>query len=269
METPMPPKEDPTLAATDIASSEKPVETSEPPVFLGNIHPPVAASLTSTHPASNAPKPAVPVSNAPKPAVPVQSSQPPKVSVSKAPKPTVPSTSVQKPVAASSSGQKTRKTEPRVARTPPEKAVTNKTPTPSKTASKPETVKAAKVVPKNKTISEKTEASEATAKSAKLLTTYRARLSSRDHANSAGVKLGKAIQVLQQDRANYHLRPKLRDNEDEMDKLFTSKKARRQMKKYWSESKVSKTVQQLIMSGTPVVEVSVWDDGSMTVVVVE
>jgi hypothetical protein len=64
-------------------------------------------------------------------------------------------------------------------------------------------------------------------KTKKNVVTYRARISRRDHYNLSGMKLKGALYILHQDRANYHLGR--RDKEDEGESLFITKEARKRM----------------------------------------
>lgn len=82
---------------------------------------------------------------------------------------------------------------------------------------------------------------------------YRTRLSAADHVGAQGTPLVNAGLVLQQDRANFH-RYRRRDPEDQTDRVFRNAAERGFMPRYLQ---IPPAVAQQIMTGTPLVEVSV------------
>jgi|UniRef100_UPI0037831CB1 hypothetical protein len=89
---------------------------------------------------------------------------------------------------------------------------------------------------------------------------YRARLSARDHANSAGAPLKKVLDVLRQDRANVH-RGTHRDTEDDVDVFFPTAENREGMARMPLRVIGGAKAEAAILNGTPVVEVQVSKDG--------
>lgn len=89
---------------------------------------------------------------------------------------------------------------------------------------------------------------------------YRARLSARDHVNSAGAPLKKVLEVLRQDRANVH-RGTHRDTEDDVDVFFPSAENREGMAQMPLRVIGGAKAEAAILNGTPVVEVQVSNDG--------
>lgn len=89
---------------------------------------------------------------------------------------------------------------------------------------------------------------------------YRARLSARDHANSAGVPLKKVLEVLRQDRANVH-RGTHQDTEDDVDGFFATAENREGMAQMPLRVIGGAKAEAAILNGTPVVEVKVVNDG--------
>ena len=86
---------------------------------------------------------------------------------------------------------------------------------------------------------------------------YVARLSDADHYNSQGVRLRRMIDILRQDRANYH-RLGIGDQEDDNDPWFADFRARKQM----SRMRIVpigigyRSLRRTILFGTPLVEVT-------------
>lgn len=91
-------------------------------------------------------------------------------------------------------------------------------------------------------------------------TSYRARLSAQDHANSAGVMLKKVLEVLRQDRANVH-RGTHRDTEDDVDAYFTTAESREGMAQMPLRVVGGAKAEAAILNGNPVVEVKIINDG--------
>lgn len=91
---------------------------------------------------------------------------------------------------------------------------------------------------------------------------YVARLSAQDHISSNGAKLSDVASILRQDRANYH-KFKKRDADDQTDDFFTSAKNRELIESYfnnvYSGDPMSAKDKQAILSGTPLVRVSLVD----------
>jgi type III secretory pathway component EscR len=91
---------------------------------------------------------------------------------------------------------------------------------------------------------------------------YEARLSAQDHTTSNGAKLSDVASILRQDRANYH-KFKKRDADDQTDNFFSSAKNRVLIDSYfknvYSGNPMSAKDKQAILSGTPLVRVSLVD----------
>lgn len=85
---------------------------------------------------------------------------------------------------------------------------------------------------------------------------YRARLSAADHHSTDGSVLRAAALVIRQDRYNYHV-ARRRDAEDEGDPLLGAK-AKRAKLQGWLAGRISADVEQRILDGTPLVEVSIF-----------
>ena len=97
---------------------------------------------------------------------------------------------------------------------------------------------------------------------------YKARLSEKDHSNSSGQRLNTVGAILRQDRANFHTF-NIRDAEDESDKVFKNKEARVNIESAVKRAKISKTTEEAILNGTPVVQVKIVDGGIMEVTLIE
>ena len=93
---------------------------------------------------------------------------------------------------------------------------------------------------------------------------FEARLSVKDHYNSAGKKLTSVAAIIQQDRANYHKFNK-RDPEDQGDGMFSSAKARAKLGTELTKVKISKSLRKKILEGTPLIWVGMDDDGSIDI----
>lgn len=89
---------------------------------------------------------------------------------------------------------------------------------------------------------------------------YRARLSAGDHQNSAGTPLTSAIEILRQDRANFHKGNG--DNEDKTDAVFSSLQNRNAMEslRLLPVGASRSAWEKAIVNGTPLVEVRVSED---------
>lgn len=96
---------------------------------------------------------------------------------------------------------------------------------------------------------------------------YRARLSARDHVNSSGAELKKVIDILRQDRANVH-RGIHRDPEDQTDDRFASAEAREQLASMTARVRGGADAAVRIVSGTPVVDVTI-SEGAVQVEIVK
>lgn len=86
--------------------------------------------------------------------------------------------------------------------------------------------------------------------------TYRARLSAEDHVNSSGAELKKVIDILRQDRANYH-RNIHRDAEDKGDERFSSADAREKLAALPVNVLGGLQMEAVILHENPVVEVTI------------
>jgi len=91
--------------------------------------------------------------------------------------------------------------------------------------------------------------------------TYRARLSYHDHQNSRGKRLVKVKDVLRQDRANLY--KKGGDPEDQRDSYFHTGEGRNTMEwiKMHSVGRSYASMKEIIVNGTPLVEVNVRQNG--------
>jgi hypothetical protein len=88
---------------------------------------------------------------------------------------------------------------------------------------------------------------------------YRARLSARDYRHHrTGAPLRYADQVIRQDRVNYHVLNS-RDPEDQGDPILSKSPARGQLNKLL-EKAITPQMNERIMKGTPLVEVTIWTD---------
>jgi hypothetical protein len=85
---------------------------------------------------------------------------------------------------------------------------------------------------------------------------YKARLSDADHYSTDGSRLRAAALVIRQDRYNYHVAA-ARDDEDEADPVLGAKGKRAKLQ-VWLKGRIPPAVEQRIMNGTPLVEVSVF-----------
>ncbi len=97
---------------------------------------------------------------------------------------------------------------------------------------------------------------------------YRARLSARDHQNSAGTPLTSAIEILRQDRANFHKGKG--DTEDDTDAVFATFQNRKTMEtlRLLPVGASRAAWEKIIVKGTPLVEVRVSGD-SLSVEILE
>jgi hypothetical protein len=87
---------------------------------------------------------------------------------------------------------------------------------------------------------------------------YRARLSEADHYSTDGTRLRAAALVIRQDRYNYHV-AQTRDPDDEPDQVLGSKGKRGKLQG-WLKGRIPPDVEQQILNGTPLVEVSIYKD---------
>jgi hypothetical protein len=100
-----------------------------------------------------------------------------------------------------------------------------------------------------------------------LLGSYVARLSDNDHYASDGYKLDTAAQVVRQDRANWH-RFGRGDAEDDDDQWFDTADARARLERHLNKSDaMTQAVRREIMSGEPIVKVTVYRDSAKVVIV--
>lgn len=98
-----------------------------------------------------------------------------------------------------------------------------------------------------------------TAASADVIDSYSARLSKQDHHNSSGEELNSAIAIIRQDRANFYVFGKI-DPEDESDAFFNNKANRARLEKMLSKGFISSEHQDLIVNGTPLITIDIYDD---------
>ncbi len=89
-------------------------------------------------------------------------------------------------------------------------------------------------------------------------TVYKARLSEKDHFNSSGQRLKKVMDILRQDRANFHVF-NVKDAEDESDEMFKNKEIRSNMENMVVS--ISAETENAILNGTPVIHMEVFGDG--------
>jgi antitoxin component YwqK of YwqJK toxin-antitoxin module len=94
---------------------------------------------------------------------------------------------------------------------------------------------------------------------------YKAKLSEKDHFNSSGQRLNKAMAILRQDRANFHTF-NIKDVEDESDEMFKNKEVRADMEKMVVS--ISKATEKAILNGTPVIQMEVFGDGGAEITLV-
>ncbi len=101
-----------------------------------------------------------------------------------------------------------------------------------------------------------------------LIESYTARLSSQDHFSSAGERLTSAAGIIRQDRANFHRfhRP---DPEDESDAFFANASNRQLLEQLLDRGATTRGSANLIVNGTPLVSVKVFQEGGRPFVLVE
>ena len=90
----------------------------------------------------------------------------------------------------------------------------------------------------------------------RFIETYVARLSDQDHVTSGGERLSTVAAILRQDRANFH-RFDQPDDEDEPDTFFTERENRGALERLVSRGNITPDVRRAIISGTPLVRVTV------------
>ncbi len=91
----------------------------------------------------------------------------------------------------------------------------------------------------------------------RVLADYMARISPQDQVNSQGDRLDTAAAVLRQDRANFH-RFDMADEEDEGDDVFTDAHERARFERLLSRGTARPDVRRAIVSGSPLVRVTVY-----------
>lgn len=96
--------------------------------------------------------------------------------------------------------------------------------------------------------------------------TYRTRLSAKDHVNSSGATLKKVIDILRQDRANFH-NGTHRDKDDQTDARFSSANAREALAAMSASVRGGSKAETDIIKGTPVVDVTI-SEGAVQVEIV-
>ena len=99
----------------------------------------------------------------------------------------------------------------------------------------------------------------ASARADRLIESYTARLSPRDHENSNGVRLTSAAAVIRQDRANYH-KGIHQDEEDQGDQYFASARNREVLEAMLERGASTRGALNAIVNGTPLVQVSILRD---------
>jgi hypothetical protein len=100
------------------------------------------------------------------------------------------------------------------------------------------------------------------------LEVYRARLGAQDHSNSKGSPIKSAAGIIRQDRANYH-KFNQRDSEDQYDLFFATRTNRDLFEKMLKKGRLSKAFRKAIISGTPLIEVSIYEARVEVVVLAE
>lgn len=88
---------------------------------------------------------------------------------------------------------------------------------------------------------------------------YIARLSARDHFNSSGQRLQSPAAIIRQDRANYYVYG-YRDPEDEPDRFFSSKENRALLERLLEGGTTAPGARRLIVNGTPLIRVEVYQN---------
>lgn len=96
------------------------------------------------------------------------------------------------------------------------------------------------------------------AEAQKLIESYVAHLSARDHRASDGYKLSSVAEILRQDRANFHKFGK-RDADDESDTFFRTASGRDAMEHLVKVGDIPRDVERAILRGTPHVVVSLYE----------
>jgi len=94
---------------------------------------------------------------------------------------------------------------------------------------------------------------------AQYLGSYTARLAQHDHVSSRGRVLGRAMDILQQDRANYY-RFGIRDREDSGAGYFQTRLHRARMGRMIRQGNLTPSLAREIVSGTPLVAVGIYSD---------
>lgn len=91
-----------------------------------------------------------------------------------------------------------------------------------------------------------------------IVDSYTARLSSKDHFNSDGVRLKSVADIIRQDRANYH-KFNVRDNDDRGDNFFNDKDNRGRIAAMLEKGNIDNATTESILNGTPVVLVNIYN----------
>ena len=95
------------------------------------------------------------------------------------------------------------------------------------------------------------------AQEGKVLNTYRARLSSKDHFSSSGERLTTPAAIIRQDRANF-FKFNNADREDEGDSYFDTAEHRERLEQALEHGHTSRAAYKAIGNGTPLIEVTVY-----------
>jgi hypothetical protein len=100
----------------------------------------------------------------------------------------------------------------------------------------------------------------------KPLEVYQARIGTQDHFNSKGNRLKSAAGIIRQDRANYHKFNK-KDPDDQSDIFFAKRKNRKLFEQMLGRGTLNKAAQNAILSGNPLIQVSIYQNLVKVVVV--
>lgn len=87
---------------------------------------------------------------------------------------------------------------------------------------------------------------------------YNARLSARDHYNSAGERLRTVAGILRQDRANFH-RYGRADRGDQSDGFFDDAGNRAALERMIARSRINEAARYVILNGEPTVHVDIYE----------
>ena len=91
----------------------------------------------------------------------------------------------------------------------------------------------------------------------RLVESYVARLSERDHFNSQGQRLQSPAAIIRQDRANFYVYG-YRDPEDEPDTFFSNKGNRALLERLLDNGYTAPGARRRVVDGTPLVRVEIY-----------